>query len=583
MEFIKIRINNFQSYKEAEFTLDGQGLCGVVGSNGAGKSSILKAIAFVLFGIGTDDVINRQIGNNTSVELVGYHSNSSFRISRYRRHEKYKNNIFFFINDELVKSPTNTETQKKIEQFLGIDYKTFTNITSFSSEALLFASADDASRKAIFEKILQNLEIYNSYLYKTKEKQKELSDKILKTKHQIDLLKKEQTVISNLAEGEKKRADSFEDSRKLELSRLFKKKKGIEDKLQQVKKVESKLERYLRAEDKLWQYNDSFVQQNTRKLEAEKEVLEDRKEFLLETEKCPTCLQNISTKYKSKALTLVEEKLSSISPKIEECKRVDAVVAKLNKQFSLYIELKNKMQFQLDRVEYLTPELGEINEEIQEAEEKQNTHMENYSSLSAKSLQLRKLIKKNIRELGALDEEALYLVEISKAFSKTGIPNTIISRTLSYLENRTNHYLSILSEDSLSLEITGQTATKAGALRNKIGINIISNSGAIDFNVFSGGERQRINIALLLGLRDVALISKGLNMNCLFLDEVLDLSLDVEGIENTLNLLQSVKSKIGSIFIFSPKETLITNTTTSFDNIYNVNKDYNGFSQISRR
>ena len=116
-------------------------------------------------------------------------------------------------------------------------------------------------------------------------------------------------------------------------------------------------------------------------------------------------------------------------------------------------------------------------------------------------------------------------------------------------------------------------------MRNKIGIEVISPSGVKNFSAYSGGERQRLNIALLLALRDVAEFNRGVELNCLFLDEVLDLSLDEQGIEDVVILLHNKKKSIDSIFVISPKDNLLQNISSDFDTVIRIRKE-GGFSTI---
>jgi DNA repair exonuclease SbcCD ATPase subunit len=192
---------------------------------------------------------------------------------------------------------------------------------------------------------------------------------------------------------------------------------------------------------------------------------------------------------------------------------------------------------------------------------------------------LAKRIAAASRKIKKWNVELQYLKEVTQGFSKQGIPNIIITRALSMLERCANSYLDTLTSGAMSLKLSGMTKTKKGAIRNKIGIDVVSESGVTSFDSYSGGERQRFNIALLLALRDVAEHNKGIKLNCLFLDEVLDLSLDEEGIEEVLQLLRHKKSSVDSIFVITPKTQLVNNTGVTFDTVMEVTK-LKGFSNI---
>jgi exonuclease SbcC len=197
----------------------------------------------------------------------------------------------------------------------------------------------------------------------------------------------------------------------------------------------------------------------------------------------------------------------------------------------------------------------------------------------SKLKRISKRIANNRRKYRKGEEDLIYLDEVVKGFSKTGIPNVIISRALHLLEERTNNYLDLLTSGTMGIRLSGFSTTKKGAVRNKIGIDVISATGVFAYESYSGGERQRLNIAMLLALRDVAQANKGVSLNCLWLDEVLDLSLDQEGISDVLTLLQHKKKDTESIFIISPKEELIRNSSGNFNNVLKAQKEH-GFSKI---
>jgi exonuclease SbcC len=190
---------------------------------------------------------------------------------------------------------------------------------------------------------------------------------------------------------------------------------------------------------------------------------------------------------------------------------------------------------------------------------------------------LAKKIASYTRKIKKHEESLVYLEEVTIGFSKQGIPNVIIARALQHLGERANHYLDILTNGAIGIKFSGFSLTKKGAVRNKIGIEVISASDVTDFDSYSGGERQRLNIALLLALRDVAEFNRGVSLNVLLLDEVLDRSLDKMGAEAVLELLSFLKNRIDSIFVFTPKDELLNDLNISFDSKIHIEK-IDGFS-----
>jgi DNA repair exonuclease SbcCD ATPase subunit len=575
-----IEIENIRSHKYTEFSLDQQGLCFIKGSNGSGKSTIVKGLIFCLFGIGADDVVNEAVGKNARVTIIGSKGTDTFKVERYRKHEEHKNNLYFFINGEPVPAATNTALQKKLESWIGCDYRAFLNIASFSNEMLMFASATDTERKAIFEKILQDLEIYSDFHDTAKDELARFRDERSQYARTIEIDERELDVTKQFLAQEKTKADEESQKNQNRLVVLEKKKRTLEQMEDENNKLLAKLERYTRATNVMWHWMEE--QHNpanewaTNRGDIER-LLSDAD--MLELNFCTQCNQKITAAHKKK------EKLR-LSKEIKKLRKLDD---RLSKQCQVYeafddklerLQLKTKLwQGKIGRRNDVLEQLREVNVEIDEITLGSRSD-EAVRKLSSKVKKVSKAIARLKAMLADVDKHVVYQEEVVKGFSKTGIPNAIIARALVTLEERTNSYLDILTNGLLGVSFSGFSLTKKGGVRNKIGINVISASGVSAYDKYSGGEKQRLNIAILLALRDVAELNKGVHLNCLFMDEVLDLSLDEGGIEEVLTLLKAKREEVDSIFVISPKDSVLYNTSVEFDNVYTVSKK-RGFSEIT--
>jgi len=595
MIFRTIILENIFSHKSTEVDLYDKGLCLILGQNGSGKSSILKALLFCLFGIGADSVINQTIGKDASVTLIGNNPTrlpiadseynpyygDDFTVRRYRKHNKFKNDLHFFINGKPVDAATNTDLQKKLEAYLGLDYKAFTNVAAFSNEMIQFCSATDTERKAIFEKILTDLEIYNEYHRIAKEEHIALKVEADDLAHRIEIEERELTVVKKILEAEEARVEDHEKRKQekievleaelVELDMKFKKRLRLKERRQKYQSANFKLDLWL-SEHPLG--DDKYFMLKQQLSDVDKKL-----ENLSENDVCPTCLQPLPEKYKKAERRRLEGLKGIIITTIIEYEiwreRIQKVVNKFN-------ELNEKAE----SIRYDLTKYDRVPDDIKRIEKELETTRDEVSGSSEVAAQWRSKIKKLSKKIAGYkfriketEEELLYLAEVATGFSKTGIPNVIIARALRFLEERTNTYLDILTSGAIGIQLSGFSATKKGALRNKIGIEVISSTGITTYESYSGGERQRLNISMLLALRDVAQTNKGIDLNCLFLDEILDLSLDSQGCADVLLLLQHKKRDISSIFILSPKEEFIRNTSGDFNTVYKIHKE-NGFSKI---
>jgi DNA repair exonuclease SbcCD ATPase subunit len=579
MKLNYVTLYNAYSHKDTTVDISNTGLCLVKGSNGAGKSSLIKGIVFAFFGVGADDVVNNKIKKDTYVEVGGADKDDTFVVRRYRKDKKHKNNLYFYLNDEEIAAATNTALQAKLEEYLGFNYRTFLTIASFSNDMMMFANSTDTERKSIFEKILQDLDIYNEYSRDTKEKITVLSADLDELDHEIDASERELEVVKKVLETEETRAAALEVKRAEKINALEEKRRKLEKKAITFVRLKDKRERYNNAIFRLevWLENHSSKSDEIQDLSTELHMLSLRQGDL-DLDFCPTCSTPMTPAHRKKEQEKIDTRKSEIDIVMKEAQEHE--FTRLSVKYSKD-DLRDKIaaiDYKLVKYDGLLEQTQEVDEDLDEARDQANAD-DGVKVWKSKIRKLSKAIAGHKNKIADKDEELVYLKEVATGFSKQGIPNIIITRALTLLESCANGYLDTLTSGALGVTLTGMSKTKKGLVRNKIGINVVSESGVTSFGSYSGGERQRLNIALLLALRDVAEHNKGIKLNCLFLDEVLDLSLDEEGIEEVLQLLRTKKSAVDSIIVVSPKQQLLNNTSVTFNTVMAVEKKA-GFSIV---
>ena len=177
MKYIKsVSIKNFFSYGPQETVIDlsGNGITNISGKNGVGKSTIIEAMLFALYGkTGQEkvaDVVNRKIGKDckVSVEFVG-DDDEVYKVLRYRAHTTHKDKVYLFKGDKDISCKNIADTNEEIVEYFGMPYVAFVNSTVFSSEFYAdFFKANNTDRLTIFENILSLKEI--SYFYEETKK-----------------------------------------------------------------------------------------------------------------------------------------------------------------------------------------------------------------------------------------------------------------------------------------------------------------------------------------------------------------------------------------------------------------------------
>ena len=172
MKYIKsVSIKNFFSYGPQETVIDlsGNGITNISGANGVGKSTIIEAMLFALYGKTRQekvaDVVNRSVGKDckVSVEFVG-DDDEVYKVLRYRAHTTHKDKVYLFKGDKDISSKNTSDTNEQIIDYFGMPYVAFVNSTVFSTEFYSnFFAANNTDRLNVFENILSLKEI--SYFY----------------------------------------------------------------------------------------------------------------------------------------------------------------------------------------------------------------------------------------------------------------------------------------------------------------------------------------------------------------------------------------------------------------------------------
>src|SRR5574344_303565 len=186
MKFKSVSFKNFYRWGPEEQTLDlsGKGVWNISAPNGYGKSSIIEAIVYTLYGKtkqdSVDDVVNRYTGKDCKTSVEFEEDGKTYKVVRYRKHSTHNNNVYLFEGDKDISAKGTPETNQKILDIIKMPYIAFINSTIFSSALYnAFLGSSESDRLKIFENILSLKEI-NIFYLETKEMIKELNEKASK-------------------------------------------------------------------------------------------------------------------------------------------------------------------------------------------------------------------------------------------------------------------------------------------------------------------------------------------------------------------------------------------------------------------
>jgi len=559
----KLKWDNCFSYGEGnELDLNTSTLTQVIGTNGMGKSSIPLIIEEALYnknskGIKKADIPNRYVNNGYNIYLSFTKDGSLYEITITRKNTI---KVVLLKDKEDISSHTSTNTYKTIQNILGVDFKTFSQLVYQNTNASLqFLTATDANRKKFLIDLL-HLEKYVDLYDVFKEAYKEAVSESSNASSSLAVVNKwlqnnilsDTNVLSMLdLELDTSEDDKLSSSLMIEIQNISENNKKIIKNNQYRKMLQSIDIAHLQAAlPKEWQDYDPLVQEYG----EEKALAAGFQKTLtklqgLKGQICPTCSQGISYNFKQSMITEASTKIAIAKENINELnRRIESVKAE-NAQFNtnqksirdwegLYQLYSNVMSDTLMDKDKLESELEVILARIQERKAnlsriatenerrtKINTRVQVIQE-QTKDFQNEKSILEKEMEVTAKKESSLEILK--KAFSTNGLIAYKIETLVKELEELVNKYLGELSDGRFTLQFL--------VVNDKLNVNVTDNGNSVDILALSSGELARVNIATLIAIRKLmSSISKS-KINILFLDEVINV-LDDVGREKMVEVL----------------------------------------------
>ena len=501
MKIKTVKIRNFYSAHSIDLSL--KNLSGVVmiegvnkdtgGSNGAGKSILLEAMVWGLFGksirkSNEDAMVNFDKGNNCKVEIE---LDNGVKVIRTRRPSSLKVEK---VGDNYTRE-SSIETQKILDSLVGTDYKTFMASIVFGQHSNIdFLSASQDDKRLIIKNFLNLENIFS------------LRNNIrpIKSEHSSQI-KVSNAVIESLDKGMR------EDS-----SALEKAKKGK-------KKPEVSLEDILDAESKIREI---------------KKVMGDLGSSFDFSSRIENCEYLISKGVYQKEISCP----ACGGPTVEEQtkKDIEGQESRLSLAEDGLKSLKNNLKRCSDEIKEITPK-------ISSEEYSKNIELYNLSTRKSeleKAIDIKKEEIKKVEEQRMLSQKAYDIMRFwEKALSEQGVIRFVIRNILDYFNAKCNEYLSLLTNGNFSIQFNEELNEK-----------ILSNGKHIHHCSLSGGERRRINIAVMLSLQSLLQFTGKETSNVLFFDEITE-NMDAEGTQGLYILLAELKKK-NTIFLITHNDQL---------------------------
>jgi len=534
----------------------------ILGTNGVGKSSIPLILEEVLFnknskGIKKADIQNRLIEKGYNIELSFSKDADEYEINLVRRAATIK--VKLFKNGDDISSHTATNTYKTIEDILGIDFRTFSQVVyQNTNSSLNFLTATDANRKKFLIDLLgleQYVELFEVFKNASKDVEQEFSklegkivtiERWLESNKLFDTTPKEIQPLPTISANDQEEMNrlAIELNNISTTNREIAKNNQLKDLLRQIP-IASIREM---PEDQVESYDVYQAQ-----LGEIKSIVGSAKKLIGKMEDlgnvCPTCEQSVPEQFKldhihkeKEKITEQEGKYKDIQARIKEIqeKNERAVLKnrKLKEWEDLYRSIKHDMPTKLINEDELKEKLSALRTRIKDTETliaKISRENNDRASHNAKISVIQEQTENFKSQLATLqvdyetcNSKRANLEVLKKAFSTNGLVAYKIENLVKELEELTSNYLSELSDGRFTLNFT--------VSNDKLNVEITDNGNVIDILALSSGELARVNIATLLGIRKLMSSLSSSKINVLFLDEVMNV-LDELGREKLVDVL----------------------------------------------
>ena len=549
IKFEKIRWKNFLStgnnFTEIDLTQKPTTL--VVGDNGAGKSTMLDALSFGLFGKSHRKISKAQLVNSvnqkgTLVEVLFSVNGINYKIIR-----GIKPNVFeIWANDNMINQNSHAKEYQQIleRNILKLTHKSFHQIVVLGSSSFVpFMQLGSGARREVIEDLL-DINMFSKMNALLKEKMSILKEGIKDNSHEIEVVKtkinsqkKYLRDLSALNTAHRKEKESEITVLLAEITELQDfNTENMSTATTRQQDLSKKLEKVATSREKLLNYQSSFKSEI-------KSVVKQAK-FFEDNAICPTCDQDIDedlrdTK-KTDAQTRAKELNDVMTESHSKMEEFEAQLKELNTELTEVNELQNVVNNNNQTITRINRNIDRIRNEIESMAENTGDLAEANDDL----MRLNKELDTKQDQKYKLHENYSYQQVSSELLRDTGIKTKIIKQYLPVINQLTNQYLQILDffvhfdlDESFNETI-----------RSRFRDNF-------SYDSFSEGEKQRIDLSLLFTWRQIAKMKNSVATNLLILDETFDSSLDDDGVDNLMKIIHTLGEET-NVFVISHKAEL---------------------------
>lgn len=539
--------------------------------NGTGKTTIVNALSYALFGqaltnIRKDNLINKINSKGMLVTVEFEKDGKLFRIERGRK----PNVLKFYIDDQIIEKQDvedegqgdSRETQKDIDDLIGMSHDMFKHIIALNTYTEPFLSMKSAEQRAIIEQLL-GITLLSEKAELLKEQIRITKDDITQETYQIAALQKSNEKIQESINSLTLKQTAWENARQQEIGKI---QKAINELAGVDVDGEIRQHELLKAYDEqaalIKSLNKERATLETALMQADKAVKKYKKDIeQLANNKCPSCEQELHDHKHEEMLVLADKNLTdsetymtTVADDLTLITAELAVIGDINGRPATFYDSLNEAYNHRTNLESLENQLTLKHQET-------DTYQEQITEL--KNTALQEISWDTVNSLNLMKEHQEFLLKLLTN-KDSFIRKKIIDQNLAYLNNRLTYYLDKIGLPHIVL------------FQNDLSVEITQLGQDLDFDNLSRGERNRLILGLSWSFRDVW-ENLYQNINLLFIDELIDSGMDANGVENSLSILKKMaRERQKNIYLISHRDELVGRV----NNVLRVVKE-NGFTSYN--